>query len=156
MNQFATRASIVRLSDSDFAFLYGGHEYAKRAEALFAADTKLFIVTRGIRGAQAWHKRAGAIEVETPQVEVVDTIGAGDSFQAGLLFALRTLGRIAPRALAEMTAHELHRAVTFATKCAAFTCGRRGADPPHLFEIGAATFADELQTDPGDRTATRI
>jgi fructokinase len=64
------RAGIVRLSDSDFAFLYGGHEYAKRAEALFAADTKLFIVTRGIRGAQAWHKRAGAIEVETPQVEV--------------------------------------------------------------------------------------
>jgi fructokinase len=81
MNQFATRAGIVRLSDSDFAFLYGGHEYAKRAEALFAADTKLFIVTRGVRGAQAWHERAGVIDVETPQVEVVDTIGAGDSFR---------------------------------------------------------------------------
>jgi fructokinase len=156
MNQFATRAGIVRLSDSDFAFLYGGHEYAKRAEALFAADTKLFIVTRGVRGAQAWHKRAGVIDVETPQVEVVDTIGAGDSFQAGLLVALRAMGRIAARPLAEMTADELRRAVAFATKCATFTCGRRGADPPHLFEIGAATFADELQTDPGDRTATGI
>jgi len=87
MNEFARRAGIVRLSDSDFAFLYGGHDYANGAEALFAADTQLFIVTRGIRGAEAWHKRAGAIEVETPQVEVVDTIGAGDSFQAGLLFA---------------------------------------------------------------------
>ena len=97
MNYLPRAAGIVRLSDSDFAFLYGGHEYAKRAEALFAADTKLFIVTRGIRGAQAWHKRAGVIEVETPQVEVVDTIGAGDSFQAGLLFALRAMGRIAPR-----------------------------------------------------------
>jgi fructokinase len=156
MNQFASRAGIVRLSDSDFAFLYRGDEYAKRAEALFAADTSLFIVTRGIRGAQAWHKRAGMVDVETPQVEVVDTIGAGDSFQAGLLFALHAMGRIAPRTLAEMTARELHRAVFFATKCAAFTCGRRGADPPHLFEIGAATFADELQTDPGYSTATRI
>ena len=95
MNQFARRAGIVRLSDSDFAFLYGGYAYAKQAEALFASDTSLFIVTRGVRGAQAWHKRAGAIDVETTPVEVVDTIGAGDSFQAALLFALRAMGRIA-------------------------------------------------------------
>jgi fructokinase len=135
MNQFASRAGIVRLSDSDFSFLYGGYAYAKRAEALFAADTSLFIVTRGIRGAQAWHRQAGAIDVETPPVEVVDTIGAGDSFQAALLFALRAMGRIAAKSLAEMTADELYRAVAFATKCAAFTCGRRGADPPHLSEI---------------------
>jgi fructokinase len=143
MNEFARRAGIVRLSDSDFAFLYGGHDYATCAEALFAAGTQLFIVTRGIRGAQAWHKRAGAIEVETPQVEVVDTIGAGDSFQAGLLFALHTMGRIAPQTIAEMTAEELSRALTFATQCAAFTCGRRGADPPRLSELRAA-FADKL------------
>ncbi len=142
MNEFARRAGIVRLSDSDFAFLYGGYEYAKRAEELFAADTSLFIVTRGIRGAQAWHKRAGAIDVETPPVEVVDTIGAGDSFQAGLLVALRAMGRIAAKSLAGMTADELHRAVAFATKCAALTCGRRGADPPRLSEIGALPAAN--------------
>jgi len=142
MNQFASRAGIVRLSDSDFAFLYGGYAYAKRAEVLFAADTSLFIVTRGMRGAQAWHKRAGAIDVEAPAVDVVDTIGAGDSFQAALLFALRAMGRIAAKSLAEMATDELHRAVAFATKCAAFTCGRRGADPPHLAEIGAETFED--------------
>ena len=136
MNEFARRASIVRLSDADFSFLYGGYEYGKRAEALLAADTKLFIVTRGIRGAQAWHKRAGVIDVATPPVQVVDTIGAGDSFQAGLLVALRAMGRIAGKSLAEMTTDELHRAVAFATKCAAFTCGRRGADPPRLSEIG--------------------
>jgi fructokinase len=141
MNQFASRAGIVRLSDSDFAFLYGSYAYAKRAEALFAADTSLFIITRGVRGAQAWHKQAGAIDVESPPVEIVDTIGAGDSFQAALLFALRAMGRIAAKSLAEMTADELHRAVAFATKCAAFTCGRRGADPPRLSEIGAVTFA---------------
>jgi len=141
MNQFARLASIVRLSDSDFAFLYGGDEYVKRVEALFAADTSLFIVTRGIRGAQAWHKWAGMVEVETPQVEVVDTIGAGDSFQAGLLFALHAMGRIAPRALDEMTAEELHRAVVFAANCAAITCARRGADPPRLSEIAAETVA---------------
>jgi fructokinase len=140
MNQFASRAGIVRMSDSDFAFLHGGYAYAKRAEVLLAADTSLFIVTLGMRGAHAWHKRVGAIDVETPAVDVVDTIGAGDSFQAALLFALRAMGRIAPKSLAEITADELHRAVAFATKCAAFTCGRRGADPPHLSDIGAETL----------------
>jgi fructokinase len=145
MNQFARRADIVRLSDSDFAFLYGGYAYATRAEALFAADTSLFVITRGVRGAQAWHKQAGAIEVESPPVEIVDTIGAGDSFQAALLFALRAMGRIAAKSLAEMTADQLHCAVAFATKCAATTCGRRGADPPHLSEIGTVTFAGEPQ-----------
>lgn len=142
MNQFARRAGIVRLSDSDFAFLYGGEAYEKRAEWLFAADTSLFIVTRGVRGAQAWHKGAGPIDVETPQVEVTDTIGAGDSFQAGLLVALRAMGRIAAKPLAEMTVNELHRAVAFANKCAAFTCGRRGADPPHRAEIEVLPAAD--------------
>jgi sugar/nucleoside kinase (ribokinase family) len=121
-----------------------------------AAHKAIVSHTRGIKGAGAWHRQAGLVEVDAPVVDLVDTIGAGDSFQAGLLVALRAMGRIAARPLAEMTADELRRAVAFATKCAAFTCGRRGADPPHHFEIGAATFADELQTDPGDRTATGI
>jgi fructokinase len=137
MDQFAARADIVRLSDSDFTFLYGGGDYAGKAEALLAAGTGLFVITRGAQGAQAWHGQAGTIEVEAPRVDVVDTIGAGDSFQAGLLFALRAMGRIRAGPLARMSAHELNRALAFAAACAAFTCGRPGADPPRLFEIGA-------------------
>ena len=140
MDQFAARADIVRLSDSDFAFLYGGSDYAGRAKALLAAGAGLFVVTRGVRGAQAWHGRAGAIEVEAPRVDVVDTIGAGDSFQAGLLFALRAMGRIGAGPLANLSADELNRALAFATACAAFTCGRPGADPPRLSEIGAGAI----------------
>ena len=135
--QFAARADIVRLSDSDFTFLYGGSDYAGKAEALLAAGTGLFVITRGAQGAQAWHGRAGVIEVPAPAIDVVDTIGAGDSFQAGLLFALRAMGRISAGPLARMSAHELNRALAFAAACAAFTCGRPGADPPRLSEIGA-------------------
>ena len=137
MDQFAARADIVRLSDSDFTFLYGGSDYAGKAEALLAAGTGLFVITRGAQGAQAWHGRAGVIEVPAPAIDVVDTIGAGDSFQAGLLFALRAMGRISAEPLAHMSAHELNRALAFAAACAAFTCGRPGADPPRLSEIGA-------------------
>jgi fructokinase len=137
MDGFAANAAIVRMSDVDFEFLYGGGDYAGRAKALLAGGASLVVVTRGIRGAQAWHREAGAIEVQAPAVEVVDTIGAGDSFQAALLFALRTIGRIEAASLAQANSDELRRALSFASICAAFTCGRAGADPPRQSDVGA-------------------
>ena len=137
MNGFAARADIVRMSDVDFDFLYGGSDYAPRAQSMVAAGTSLVVVTRGIKGAIAWHREAGAVEVKAPTVDVVDTIGAGDSFQAALLFALRAIGRIGASALRQMNPGELRRAVSFAAACAAFTCGRAGADPPRQTEVGA-------------------
>src|SRR5207249_11191814 len=94
--------------------------------------------TRGIKGAQAWHREAGPVEVQAPAIDVVDTIGAGDSFQAALLFALRAIGRIKTAPLAQLKANELRRALSFASICAAFTCGRAGADPPRQSDVGAA------------------
>ena len=99
-------------------------------------------VTRGIRGVIAWLRNAAAVEVESQPVDVVDTIG--DSFQAGLLFALKTIGRIAPASLARMSGDELHRVLRFAATCAAFTCGRAGADPPRLAELGAERIRELL------------
>jgi fructokinase len=78
------------------------------------------------------------IEVGAPGVAIVDTIGAGDSFQAALLFALRAIGRVAKEPLAHMESDELRRVLTFASGCAAFTCGRAGADPPRQLDVGAA------------------
>ena len=138
MDAFAAAADIVRMSDVDFEFLYGGSDYAGRAESLIEAGAILIVVTRGIKGAQAWHREAGAVEVQAPTVDVADTIGAGDSFQAALLFALRAIGRIGRRALVQMNSQELGRVLSFASSCAAFTCGRTGADPPRRFEVGAA------------------
>ena len=138
MDAFATAADIVRMSDVDFEFLYGGSDQEERAKSLLAAGTSLVVVTRGIKGAQAWHRQAGLVEVEAPATDVVDTIGAGDSFQAALLFALRAIGRIKRGALAQMNAGELDRALSFASACAAITCGRAGADPPRQSDVGPA------------------
>jgi fructokinase len=137
MDAFAANAAIVRMSDVDFEFLYGGDDYAGRAKSLLAAGASLVVVTRGMKGAQAWHREAGAIEVQAPAVKVVDTIGAGDSFQAALLFALHTIGRIENQSLAQANSSELRRALSFASICAAFTCGRAGADPPRRSDVGA-------------------
>ena len=138
MNAFAATADIVRMSDVDFEFLYGGGDYGERAKSLITAGTSLVVVTRGIKGAQAWHRAAGPVRVEAPATDVVDTIGAGDSFQAALLFALRAIGRIKRGALAEMNAGELDRALSFASACAAVTCSRAGADPPRQSDVGPA------------------
>ena len=138
MNAFAAAADIVRMSDVDFEFLYGGSDHGERAKWLIAAGTSLVVVTRGIKGAQAWHRQAGLVEVEAPVIDVVDPIGAGDSFQAALLFALRTIGRIKREALAQLNSEELGRALSFAATCAAFTCGRAGADPPRQSDVGPA------------------
>ena len=117
MDAFAAAADIVRMSDVDFEFLYGGGDYEERAKALMTAGTSLFVVTRGTKGAQAWHRAAGPVKVEAPTID----------------------------ALTQMNAGELHRALSFAAACAAFTCSRAGADPPHYSDVGPAFVSSFCQ-----------
>lgn len=135
MDAFAENADIIRMSDVDFSYLYGDDAYAAQADRLLARGASLFVVTRGGNGVQAWHRNAGMIEVKAPAVEVVDTIGAGDSFQAALLFALARLKRIERASLQSIGDNELRKALSFACQCAAVTCTRAGADPPRFSEV---------------------
>jgi fructokinase len=135
MGAFAANADIVRMSDVDFEYLFCEEDFAASAAALLAQGASLIVITRGTSGALAWHRTAGAIEVGAPAVDVVDTIGAGDSFQAALLFALHQLKRIERARLQTVGADDLRRALSFACKCAALTCTRAGADPPRRDEI---------------------
>lgn len=135
MIEFAGSADLVKMSDVDFAYLFGEEPYQQRASALLGEGTSLVVITRGNSGAIAWHAKAGEIEVEAPKVEVADTIGAGDSFQAALLFALHKQGRLARPQLRDTGAEELRRALSFAANCAGLTCTRPGADPPWSHEI---------------------
>ncbi|MBR0906224.1 carbohydrate kinase [Bradyrhizobium liaoningense] len=135
MAAFAAKADLIKMSDVDFAYLFGDEPYRQRATALLGDGASLVVITRGNDGAMAWHAGAGQIEVAAPEVEVADTIGAGDSFQAALLFALHKQGRIARQTLKGIAADELRRALSFAANCAGLTCTRPGADPPWSHEI---------------------
>ena len=135
MAAFAAKADLIKMSDVDFAYLFGDEPYRQRATALLGQGASLVVVTRGNDGAMAWHAEAGQIEVAAPEVKVADTIGAGDSFQAALLFALHKQGRIARQTLKGIAADELRRALSFAANCAGLTCTRPGADPPWSHEI---------------------
>jgi fructokinase len=137
MGAFVDSADIVRMSDVDFEYLFGGEAFVDRANAILARGASLVVITHGMTGAQAWHCRVGAIEVGAPAVQVVDTIGAGDSFQAAFLFALARLKCIERSRLQGIGADELRKALSFACQCAALTCTRAGADPPRQNEVEA-------------------
>lgn len=137
MEAFAAAADIIRMSDVDFDFLFGGDAYAEKAAAYLAAGAALVIVTRGSKGVLAWHPTAGMVEVGAPKIELVDTIGAGDTFQGSLLVALKDAGLIERDALDAISADDLTRALAFGTRCAAVTCSRAGANPPWRAELAA-------------------
>jgi fructokinase len=135
MAEFAGTADLIKMSDVDFAYLYGDEPYQQRANAMLGQGASLVVITRGNNGAIAWHAKAGPVEVPAPKIEVADTIGAGDSFQAALLFALHKQRRLARQQPKDISADELRRALSFAVNCAGLTCTRPGADPPWSREI---------------------
>ena len=135
MEDFLARADIIRMSDADFEFLFRSTDYGAKAATLIESGATLVIVTRGERGVLAWHRHAGYIEVTAPRVDVVDTIGAGDTFQGALLVALREMQAIAAQDLVALDITKLRKALTFAVTCAAVTCSRAGADPPHRSDL---------------------
>ena len=135
MESFANSADIIRMSDVDFTYLYGKETFADRAASILANGCSLFVLTRGLDGALAWHRETGQIKVDAPSIKVADTIGAGDSFQAALLVALHKQDRISKGRLSSIGPDELRRALSFACNCAALTCTRVGADPPRSGEV---------------------
>jgi fructokinase len=78
---------------------------------------------------------SASVSIPPIPVQVVDTVGAGDTFQAALLTWLAEHDRLAPAAMASLSAEELGEALQFAARAAAITCSRRGADLPRRDEL---------------------
>lgn len=135
VDTLAALAHLVKISDEDLHLLFGaGVDGAACARRWLAAGCKLVVVTRGAKGASAWNAR-GRVDVPAPAVATVDTVGAGDTFQAAMLAHLAESDRLAPEALAALDGDALARLLRFAARAAAITCSRRGADMPRRSEI---------------------
>jgi fructokinase len=130
-----SQSAIVKASDSDLAWLYPDDDHERAAERILDRGVALVVVTLGARGAFGAHRDL-RIRVEAPQVEVVDTIGAGDAFGAALLAWLHDHEAI--RRDISLERDELQSALEFACLGAALTCAREGADPPWKWEMAAA------------------
>ncbi len=128
------RTALLKVSDEDLGLLFPGVEAATLAQHWLERGVGLVVVTRGSQGAWAWTRQHHVATPPVP-VQVVDTVGAGDTFQAALLAALAEQGLLRREALALLTADELHAVLRFAAQAAAITCSRRGADLPRRAEL---------------------
>ena len=130
----ARRCLLLKLSDEDFERLYPGLDPQAKAEEWLSLGVCLVMLTRGGSGATAW-KGGRRFDVPAPQVQVQDTVGAGDTFQAACLVALAELGCLTPKALADIGPEQVRQVLQFGVTAAAITCTRRGPDLPRRAEL---------------------
>lgn len=128
--------TLVKVSDEDLEALHPGLDPEEVAQRWLVSGPALVVVTRGADGAVA-HGAAGRVEVAGRDVEVADTVGAGDAFTAGLLAALHRTGDLAPGAADHLDVDATRAAIEHATLVSAITCMREGADPPTAEEVAA-------------------
>ena len=125
-------STIVKASDSDLEWMQPGAGYREAATQLLTNGVRMVAVTLGAEGAFGAH-RGFRVRVAAPAVKVVDTVGAGDAFGAGLLAWLHNQGLIRPDLRLEED--ELRAALEYACRVASLTCARPGADPPRKEEM---------------------
>ena len=129
-------AYLVKASQEDLEWLYPDRNVEESLAAWTKAGPRFCVATMGERGALAMLGKE-RIEVPAPRVEVVDTVGAGDSFMSALLSAMdrdNSLGANAP----SPARGDLERWLRFAAAASAITCTRKGSDPPTCKEVEAA------------------
>lgn len=136
INQLLQMADIVKLSDEDLGWLYPDHPLEEAlAECRALANADLFILTLGPDGARGF---AGDADVHVPSAPVknmVDTVGAGDTFMATVLGYLLETGRVTRQSLAEMDAASIAGMLSLAARAAAMNCEHSGCNPPWRHEL---------------------
>ena len=125
---------LLKISKEDIDVLHPGQSPDELALGWLAAGVRMVVVTDGGETAQGWLANGGQTEVSPPATKVVDTVGAGDTFQAALLAELALRGK--PREVIDgLDETGLSEILMTASHAAAITCSRRGADMPRRDEL---------------------
>ena len=128
------KSDIVKISDEDLDWIAPGADKRTAIGQWIEIGTKLVLLTEGAGGVTAF-TRTGEIHQSACRVKVVDTIGAGDTFNAGLLSGLNERGVLSKSGLSSLTPENLQHALKKAVRVAAFTVSRAGATPPWVSEL---------------------
>ncbi|MDO5621091.1 MAG: carbohydrate kinase [Paracoccus sp. (in: a-proteobacteria)] len=127
-------ADVVKLSTDDLDWLFPDLSPEAAAAKVLARGPQIVLLTGGDKGATAiWSH--DPVSAPAFQVEVADTIGAGDTFNAGFLTSLHRDGLLTKAALATLPPEALLRALMLGAKAASVTVSRAGANPPWAHEI---------------------
>jgi fructokinase len=134
VEEMAGCADLIKVSEEDLSLLYPASSPGSMAQQWLARGCTLVVVTCGAQGALAF-RGSEQFHVPSPPTVVVDTVGAGDTFQAAMLKALGDRNSLDAAALAALETQKLQDALCFAARAAALTCSRRGADLPRAAEL---------------------
>jgi fructokinase len=136
ITRMVQHSDIVKLSDEDLQWYAGGGDLETLARGILAHGPKVVFITEGAKGA---HAITATQTRFTPshRVKVVDTVGAGDTFNAGVLAALHARGALTKAGVANLNDAALDAALELGTKAAAVTVSRAGANPPWAHELAA-------------------
>ncbi|MGP3922091.1 PfkB family carbohydrate kinase [Streptomyces sp. 8N616] len=125
------QAHIVKASDEDVRQLWPG-ETAEFTCRRLAAGGRLVVLTRGAAGSTAFTPRGDRVDVPATPVPVVNTIGAGDAFTAGVLTWLARAGLLRPGGPADITAGQVRDMLALGAEVAASVCAQAGSEPAGL------------------------
>jgi len=134
IERMVARADIVKLSDEDLHWLEGQGDLTTLARGILAKGPKVVFITEGAQGARAVTMTQDRF-VTAQRVTVVDTVGAGDTFNAGVLAALHQAGVLSKTGIAALPDATLDAALSLGTRAAAVTVSRAGANPPWANEL---------------------
>ncbi len=135
VSRLVETADVIKVSDEDLACLYPDTHPESIAETWLEKDVELLVLTRGRRGATLISKQS-QIDVTAPKIQVVDTVGAGDTFQAGLLRQVLDLhNKAGSEWIKYLDTESLLTIGRYAAAAAAITCSRQGADLPTHTEV---------------------
>ncbi|MCQ0970648.1 carbohydrate kinase [Paracoccus sp. TK19116] len=135
LNRLIPMADIVKLSGDDLEWLYPDDKPEDAARRVLDLGPTIVLQTGGASGARAlWSGET--VSAPAIRVEVADTIGAGDTFNAGVLASLNEQKVLSKAGLAGITPGQLRDALTLGARAAAITVSRHGANPPWAHELG--------------------
>ena len=133
--RLTSKVDIVKISEDDYRYLYGAQDFNKVSKDWLNNGVKLVIFTLGTEGSKVIYDNGKEVFAKSKKVDVVDTIAAGDTFNAGFLLSLDEQGLLDRESLDIISDTQLEKALTFANKVASFTVTKKGANPPWLDEI---------------------
>jgi fructokinase len=128
VEKWAALSAVIKVSDDDLAWLFPEVSIDDVANRWISDGVFLVVVTRGANGIVGFTED-GRVEVPGVKVDVVDTVGAGDTVGAIVVEAMIEHGLI------ELRGDRLHDVLSRAANAAAITCSRQGAQPPYKHEL---------------------
>ncbi|NKB27673.1 MAG: carbohydrate kinase [Rhodobacteraceae bacterium] len=134
IDRMIAAADIVKISDEDLSWILGAGDPVDQARVLLKLGPSLICVTEGAKGARGV-SRDHNVWVDATRVDVVDTVGAGDTFNAGVLAALHRAGALTKPGIAGLDGDAIRAALALGAQSAAVTVSRAGANPPWAHEL---------------------